>query len=90
MVPDLLPFSETIVLHDVLKCCFFLQFLIFIVGHIAGGKWTGLHIGLCAVNLAEASGDSMSMIQLSEIYATSALRLQVNPLWKTLFLSVSI
>ncbi|XP_063415532.1 sterol regulatory element-binding protein 1-like [Mytilus trossulus] len=56
-------------------------------GHIAGGKWTGLHIGLCAVNLAEASGDSMSMIQLSEIYATSALRLQVNPLWKTLFLS---
>ncbi|XP_052078651.1 sterol regulatory element-binding protein 1-like isoform X2 [Mytilus californianus] len=56
-------------------------------GHIAGGKWTGLHIGLCAVNLAEASGDSMSMIQLSEIYATSALRLQVNPIWKTLFLS---
>lgn len=58
-----------------------------LTGHLAGGKWTGLNIGLCAVNLAEASGDSMSMLQLAEIYATSAVRLQINRLWKTLFLS---
>ena len=58
-----------------------------VTGHIAGGKWTGLNISLCAVNLAEACGDSMSMVQLAEVYATSATRLQINQLWKTLFLS---
>jgi hypothetical protein len=68
---------------------YFTQYQMYILGHIAGGKWTGLNISLCAVNLAEACGDSMSMVQLAEVYATSATRLQINQLWKTLFLSVS-
>jgi hypothetical protein len=46
----------------------------YILGHIAGGKWTGLNISLCAVNLAEACGDSMSMVQLAEVYATSLIQ----------------
>ena len=46
----------------------------------------GLNLGMCAVNLAEASGEATPSATLAEIYISAALRITVG---KFKFLSVS-
>lgn len=60
---------------------------LFIVGLIPGSYMWGLNLGLCAVNLAEASGEATSSTTLAEIYISAALRITVG---KFKFLAVGI
>ena len=47
----------------------------------------GCNLALCAVNLAEAAGESMSQTVLAEIYVSAALRVMSS---KLKFAAVSI
>ena len=47
---------------------------VFITGFIPGSSLWGFNLSLCAVNLAEAAGESISLTVLAEIYVSAALR----------------
>ena len=57
------------------------------VGLIPGSFLWGCNLGLCAVNLAEAAGESIPMTVLAEIYVSAALRVMST---KFKFAAVSI
>ena len=57
------------------------------VGLIPGSLLWGCNLGLCAVNLAEAAGESIPMTVLAEIYVSAALRVMST---KFKFAAVSI
>ena len=42
-------------------------------GHARAGAIGGLHLALCAVNMAEAAGSAMSNDVRADIYATAAI-----------------
>nr|QGX48188.1 SREBP [Sinonovacula constricta] len=49
-------------------------------GLIPGSQVWGLNLGLCAVNLAEAAGESLPSTTMAEVYISSALRVSAGQL----------
>lgn len=63
---------------------------IHLTGHVPGGSMWGLNLTMCAVNMAEAAGRTITVAQKAEIFATAAVRLEASLPWNLLFLKVSI
>uniref|UniRef100_A0A8C8S8N6 Sterol regulatory element-binding protein 1 n=1 Tax=Pelusios castaneus TaxID=367368 RepID=A0A8C8S8N6_9SAUR len=47
-------------------------------GKCVGGHLSGINMALCAVNLAECAGDTISVATLAEIYVAAALRVKTS------------
>ncbi|XP_006901264.1 PREDICTED: sterol regulatory element-binding protein 1 [Elephantulus edwardii] len=48
------------------------------MGKCTGGHFAAINLALCALNLAECAGDTMSVATLAEIYVAAALRVKTS------------
>ncbi len=48
------------------------------VGYLGGGFAYEFYLGLCAINLAEGSGDAVSKEMIAQIYVTQAVSLKAS------------
>ena len=48
-----------------------------LAGRVSVGAWSGVNLGLCAVNMAEVSGQVLPAETRAEIYATAALSVKM-------------
>ena len=83
MLPNINPILMHGIMINLIVTCNVSPF----VGLIPGSFLWGCNLGLCAVNLAEAAGESIPMTVLAEIYVSAALRVMST---KFKFAAVSI